>query len=117
MNSLSSSSQRPQLSMVYGIFAEPSLMIVEFEHVLKFDENTTILGVEIEHTNDNEFLAISPFDLDETEYHERYLRYLNTLYAEVEEVVGEKITAAQRNMWEKKLRHKKPQILVGVRRL
>lgn len=117
MNSLPHSSQRPQLSMVYGVFAEPSLMIVKFEHVLRFDENTAIFGVEIERTNDNEFLTISPFDLDESEYHERYLQYLNILYAEVEEVVGDTITAAQRNMWEKKLRHKKPQILVGVRRI
>lgn len=107
---------RPQLSMVYGIFADPSLMIIEFEHVLKFDDNTIVFGVEIEHKNDNEFLTISPFDLDESDYEERYTRYLNVLYAEVEELVGDRITAAQRNMWEKKLRHKKPQILVGVRR-
>lgn len=111
------SSQRPHLSMVYGVFADPSLMIVEFEHVLRFDENTCVFGVEIEQVKDNEFLTISPFDLDESEYHERYLRYLNILYAEVEEVVGDRITHAQRNMWEQKLRHKKPQILVGVRKI
>jgi hypothetical protein len=39
------------------------------------------------------------------------------LYAEVEEVVGDRITHAQRNMWEQKLRHKKPQILVGIRKI
>lgn len=117
MKILPNTSQRPRLSMVYGIFAEPSLMIVEFEHVLRFDDNTAIFGVEIDQANDNEFLTISPFDLDEHEYHERYIRYLNILYAEVEEVVGDRITAAQRNMWEQKLHHKKPQILVGLRRI
>lgn len=108
---------RPQLSMVYGIFADPGLMLVDFEHVLRFDDNTIVFGVEIESKNDNEFLVISPFDLDESDYHERYNRYLNILCAEVEEVVGDQVTQAQRNMWEMKLRHKKPQILVGVRRI
>lgn len=114
--STSSRSARPQLSMVYGIFADPSLMIVDFQHVLKFDETTVVFGIEIETKNDNEFLTISPFDLDESEYEQRYASYLNILYAEVEELVGDTVTAAQRNMWERKLRNKKPKILVGVRR-
>lgn len=115
---LSSATQpRRRLSMVYGFIATPDLLLVDSAHVIVFDDTTRVIGIEIEHVNENEFLTISPFDLDEGEFERQYKMYLQKLVAEVEEMVGDGITASQRHSWERKLRQRVPKILVGVKQI
>lgn len=108
---------RRRLSMVYGFIATPDLLVVDSAHVIVFDDTTRVIGIEIEQVNENEFLTISPFDLDEGEFERQYKTYLQKLVAEVEEMMGDGITASQRNSWERKLRQRAPKILVGVKQI
>ena len=103
-----------RLRMVYGIVLDPSLEIVDFQHVISFDAQTRVLGVELDRKPTNEFIEVVPVDLDESDLSERYLRQVDKVVAEVIEVEGDLVTSAQRHSWERKLRRQNPKILVGV---
>lgn len=103
-----------QIFLVYGFIADPSLLVTEFHHVIRFNEHTVGIGVVVDSKPYDGFIPISPFDLDESEYDEAYKNVLNKIVAEVNELGGDLLSEAQRNMWERKLRFQKPSLFVGV---
>lgn len=111
------SKTKPKLSLVYGIIADPTLLLIESSHTVHFNDNTQVIGFEVETAAANEFIPIQPYDIDENHLDSLFRNHLKKMIAEAEEVVGEQITASQLNMWEKRLRIRKPQLMVGIRQV
>jgi hypothetical protein len=46
----------PQLVLVYGFIADPSLLVTDFHHVLRFNEHTVGIGVVVDSKPYNGFM-------------------------------------------------------------
>ena len=103
-----------RLKLVYGVLFPNALEIIDFAHLVAFDRETYVLGAVLDTTAANEFIHLDPEGFDQVDLDRQWKKCVDQLVAEVEEVEGDLVTAAERNMWEAKVRRLTPKIIVGL---